>query len=175
MEAKIRAAVAARRDRDFVIVARTDARGVTDLRDALARAARYRRAGADVIFPEALESETEFRAFGGKKGLGALMANMTEFGRSPILSVSDLARLGFRLVLFPMTAFRTAAFAMEHSLRDLQRLGHNRTWLDRMQTRRELYELNHYQDFDRREQRYASEAAALIRRARKPQPRGKHV
>jgi len=172
MVAKVKAAVAARRDPAFLIVARTDARGVTDLKDALRRARLYRAAGADVIFPEALESEAEFRAFGrlagpGKKSLGALMANMTEFGRSPVLSVSELARLGFRLVLFPMTAFRTAAFAVRQSLNELKRNGHTRSLLGRMHTRRELYELNHYQDFDRRERRYLSEAAAIGRRLKK--------
>ena len=167
MVAKIRAAAAARRDPDFLIVARTDARGVTGLADALRRAQLYRRAGADVIFPEALENEKEFRAFGRKKSLGALMANMTEFGRSPILSVPELARLGFGLVLFPMTAFRTAAFAVERSLAELKKQGHTGTLLERMQTRRELYELNHYQDFDRRERRYLDEAADVLRRSKK--------
>ncbi len=172
MVAKVKAAVAARRDPGFMIVARTDARGVTDVKDAMRRAKLYRAAGADVIFPEALESEAEFRAFGrlaggGKKSLGALMANMTEFGRSPVLSVPELARLGFRLVLFPMTAFRTAAFAVQQSLNELKRLGHTRSLLGRMQTRRELYELNHYQDFDRRERQYLSEAAAISRSPKK--------
>lgn len=172
MVSKVRAAVSARRDPGFVIVARTDARGVTGLKDALRRAELYRRAGADVIFPEALESEDEFRAFGrragaGKKSLGALMANMTEFGRSPVLSVPELARLGFRLVLFPMTAFRTAAFAVQQSLNELKQKGHNRSLLGRMQTRRELYELNHYQDFDRREREYLSPSASINRRRKK--------
>jgi methylisocitrate lyase len=102
------------------------------------------------------------------------MANMTEFGRSPILSVPELTRLGFRLVLFPMTAFRTAAFAVAQSLKELKVKGHNRTLLDRMQTRQELYELNHYHDFDRRERRYLSEAAAIARRPRSNHSRGKH-
>jgi methylisocitrate lyase len=167
MVAKVKAAVRARRDKNFVIVARTDARAVTGFKDALRRAEMYRKAGADVIFPEALETIEEFRAFGRKKSLGALMANMTEFGRSPILSVPELARLGYRLVLFPMTAFRTAAFAVQQSLQELKLKGHNRTLLGRMQTRRELYELNHYQDFDRREGRYLSEAASVVRRLKK--------
>jgi methylisocitrate lyase len=167
MVAKVKAAVEARRDPAFVIVARTDARSVSGIKDALRRAELYRRAGADVIFPEALESEQEFRAFGRKKSLGALMANMTEFGRSPILSVAELARLGFKLVLFPMTAFRTAAFAVQQSLSELKAKGHNRSLLGRMQTRQELYDLNHYQEFDRRERRYLSEAAGIAGRRKK--------
>jgi methylisocitrate lyase len=148
MCAKIRAACAARRSKDFLIVARTDARGVTGLRDALTRAQAYRRAGADLIFPEALENEAEFAAFGRNKTLGPLIANMTEFGRSPGLTVEQLAHLGYRLVLFPMTAFRIAAFAMRDALRYLQRKGESQGLLARMQTRAELYRLNRYDRFD---------------------------
>jgi methylisocitrate lyase len=167
MEAKVRAAVRARRDPNFVIIARTDARAVEGMAAALRRAERYRKAGADAIFPEALESETEFRAFGRKKSLGWLIANMTEFGRSPLLTVSELARLGFHAVLYPMTAFRAAARAAERTLKDLRRGGDNRSLLERLQTRRELYDLNRYADFDRREARFLADAKKLRR--------GKHV
>ena len=156
MAAKIRAAVSARRDPAFVVVARTDARAVTGLKDALARAEIYKRAGADVIFPEALQTREEFQIFGRKKNLGALIANMTEFGRSPALAVSDLAHLGYQWILYPMTAFRIAARAMENGLYQLKRDGGSARLLDRMQTRRELYALNRYGDFDRWEQRMAA-------------------
>src|SRR5262249_11898228 len=90
MSAKIRAAVAARHDADFVIIARTDARGVTGFDDAVRRAQAYVVAGADAIFPEALESAEEFAAF-AREVQAPLLANMTEFGRSPILDFGDLA------------------------------------------------------------------------------------
>ncbi len=154
MAEKIRAAVAARRDKNFLIIARTDARGVKGMREALARAVAYRKAGADIIFPEALESAEEFKILGRQKGLGVLMANMTEFGRSPELAVSDLARLGYRLILFPMTVFRVAAFAMKNALRDLKITGNTGALKSRMQTRQELYQLIGYDEFNRREKSF---------------------
>src|SRR5206468_12128419 len=98
MVAKIRAAVAARRDPDFVIIARTDARGVTGLDDAIRRAQLYLQAGADAIFPEALESADEFAALPATVK-APLLANMTEFGRSPNLDFATLAGMGYRMVL----------------------------------------------------------------------------
>ncbi len=167
MVEKIKAAVAARRGRDFLIVARTDARGVTGLRDAYARAQAYKMAGADIIFPEALESVGEFRWFASRKAhktkaLGVLMANMTEFGRSPALTVEELAHLGYRLILYPMTAFRVAAFAMERALHRLHRAGSTTALTNQMQTRVNLYRLNRYADFDEREQKILEEAKKVI-------------
>src|SRR5262245_10646729 len=107
MAAKVRAAVAARRDRNFVIVARTDARGVTGFDDAVSRAKRYLDAGADAIFPEALETPDEFARF-ARAVDAPLVANMTEFGRSPSLDAATLGELGYRIILFPLTAFRAA-------------------------------------------------------------------
>ncbi len=146
MIAKIRSAVTARRDRNFMIIARTDARSVTGLVDALQRARLYKRAGADVIFPEALESKEEFRLFGLQKGLGVLMANMTEFGRSPALTFQELSRLGYRLVLYPMTMFRAAAFQENRVLQHLRKKGETRSLLKKLQTRQELYRLIRYAD-----------------------------
>src|SRR5262249_62284049 len=94
---RVRAAVAARRDRDFVIIARTDARGVTGFDDAVERARRYVKAGADVIFPEALEGEAEFATFARVLPGVPLLANMTEFGRGPLLDRSVLAGGGGRV------------------------------------------------------------------------------
>src|SRR5262249_30738888 len=96
MAAKLRAAVSARRDPDFVIIARTDARGVTGFDDAVRRANLYLDAGADVIFAEAMESAEEFARF-AREVPGTLLANMTEFGRSPTLDVTTLGELGYRL------------------------------------------------------------------------------
>src|ERR671937_1930863 len=107
MAAKLRAAVAARRDRDFVLIARTDARGVTGFDDAVRRARLYVAAGADVLFPEALESADEFGRF-ARAVPAPLLANMTEFGRSPNLDFATLAGMGYRLVLYPLTALRAA-------------------------------------------------------------------
>src|SRR5262245_35183161 len=104
MSAKIRAAVAARRDQDFVIIARTDARGVSGLDDAVRRAKLYLAAGADAIFPEALDSEAEFAAFAKAPPGTILLANNTEFGKSPNLDFAKFAALGYRLVLYPVSA-----------------------------------------------------------------------
>src|SRR5881398_744874 len=106
MAAKLRAAVAARRDPDFVVIARTDARGVTGFDDAVRRAKLYVEAGADVVFPEALESADEFARF-AKEVPVPLLANMTEFGRGPLLDAAQLGELGYKLILYPLTAFRS--------------------------------------------------------------------
>src|SRR5207253_775222 len=140
---KIRAAVRARGDKDFLIVARTDARGVEGFDAAVARAKAYLEAGADAIFPEALETAGEFARF-AKEVRGPLMANMTEFGKGPLLTVGRLAKMGYRMVIFPQTAFRVAMKSAEGCLKDLKRRGGQGAWLDRMQTRAELYDLLDY-------------------------------
>jgi methylisocitrate lyase len=143
MVEKIAAAVAARRDRDFFIIARTDARGVEDFATAVERAEKYVEAGADGIFPEALQNRDEFREF-AKMVAVPLLANMTEFGKSPLLSLRELADLGYRLVIFPMSAFRVSMKASEEFLRDLKRSGTQADWIEKMQTREELYKLLEY-------------------------------
>ena len=153
MAAKIRAAVAARRDADFMIIARTDARGVTGFDDAVARAKRYLAAGADMIFPEALESKEEFADFAGAVP-GPLIANNTEFGKSPNLDVSTFASLGYRLVLFPVTAFRSALKAAQQTLADIAAKGHQRDRMPEMLTRAELYELLDYTGYEARDRKY---------------------
>ncbi|MGH7233650.1 MAG: methylisocitrate lyase [Nitrospiraceae bacterium] len=155
MIGKIRAAVAARQDPDFVIVARSDARAVEGLDAAVQRALAYVEAGADAVFPEALESPEEFRAFA--RGLAQrrvevpLMANMTEFGRTPYLSVSEFEDLGYRLVLFPVTALRMASKAIENTLLELKSFGTQRSLLRSMQTRQELYDLLRYAEYEQRD------------------------
>ena len=153
MQAKIRAAVAARRDTDFVIIARTDARGVTDLSDALERAAAYVDAGADVIFPEALQTREEFAEFAERIDV-PLLANMTEFGKSPLLSLPELGELGYAAALFPVTLFRVAMKAIESALAQLAEQGTQQGFIDSMQTRAELYDLLGYDSYDRRDQEY---------------------
>src|SRR5207248_11360635 len=154
MVRKIAAAVEARRDPEFVLIARTDARSVEGLEAAIARGKLYRAAGADMIFPEGLESAAEFRAF-GQAVEAPLLANRTEFGRTPFLSVTEFAALGYRIVLFPMTMFRIAMKAVEQALAELNSAGTQREMLDRMQTRQELYELVRYAEYARLDERIA--------------------
>lgn len=150
MVAKIVAAVHAKRDRDFMIIARTDARSVEGLEAAVQRAAMYAEAGADVLFPEALESAEEFRVFAREIQKGGvtvpLIANMTEFGKTPLLSVAEFERLGYRGVLFPVTGLRTALQAIDRLLAELKLFGSQKDWLHHMMTRRELYSLLRYTD-----------------------------
>ena len=143
MVAKIKAAVAARRDPDFMIIARTDARSVEDFDRTVGRAEKYLEAGADAIFPEALQSAKEFGDFAKAIDL-PLLANMTEFGQSPLLSFQDLVELGYGMVIFPQSAFRVAMKASEKFLRALKKSGSQKEWIDEMQTRQELYELLDY-------------------------------
>jgi methylisocitrate lyase len=153
MAAKLRAAAAARRDPDFVIMARTDARGVTGFDDAVRRARLYLEAGADAIFPEALESPEEFAAF-AQAVPAPLLANNTEFGKSPNLDMAAFSRLGYRMVLFPLTAFRAAMKAARDTLAELQALGHQRDCLTQMLTRAELYDLLNYAGYEARDRVY---------------------
>lgn len=153
MSAKLRAAVASRRDPDFVIVARTDARSVEGFDAAVLRARAYLQAGADAIFPEALETAEEFARFAAEVP-APLVANMTEFGRGPLLDFGDLAAMGYRAVLYPLTAFRSAMKAAEETLEALIRDGTQRDSLGRMQTRAELYERLGYSDWERRDRAY---------------------
>ncbi len=143
MSDKIKAAVAARSDPDFFIIARTDGRGVEDFAQAVKRAQIYLEAGADAIFPEALQSAEEFKTF-AREIKAPLLANMTEFGKSPLLHFDELAELGYRMVIFPMSAFRVAMKASEQFLRALRKQGTQTEWLDKMQTRQELYALLDY-------------------------------
>jgi methylisocitrate lyase len=143
MVGKIKAAIGARRDPDFMIIARTDARAVEGFDRAVERAGEYIAAGADAIFPEALQSLEEFRDF-AKEIDAPLLANMTEFGKSPLISFHDLMELGYRMVIFPMSAFRVAMKASEKFLHALKKSGTQKDWIDEMQTRQELYELLDY-------------------------------
>jgi methylisocitrate lyase len=153
MAAKLRAAVAARRDPDFVLIARTDARGVNGFADAVRRARLYREAGADAIFPEALETPDEFAAF-AREVPGPLLANMTEFGKSELLDAATLAKLGYRLILFPVTTLRVALKAVEAVLTEIRDTGTQRGSLDKMLTRAQLYDLLGYTGYEERDRQY---------------------
>jgi methylisocitrate lyase len=145
MAERIAAASAGRRDPATVIIGRSDARGVNGFDDLLGRLERYTAAGADWLFPEALQSRDEFgqvgRAFAGGP---LLLANMTEFGRSPLVSIPDLAELGFGAVLYPVTLLRLAMKTMEAGLAVLASEGTQESLLDLMQSREELYDLLDY-------------------------------
>ncbi|MBM3460266.1 MAG: methylisocitrate lyase [Armatimonadetes bacterium] len=146
MVRRVAAAVEARRDPRFVIMARTDAAAVEGLDSALHRAACYVEAGADALFPEGLTTRAEFAAFARAFSV-PLLANMTEFGKSPYLSVEEFGALGYRLVLFPLTAFRVAMGAVRAAFQVLREQGTQVGLLEGMQTRRELYELVRYAEY----------------------------
>jgi methylisocitrate lyase len=154
MVRKVAAAVDARRDADFVVIARTDAAAVEGVEAAIERARRYVQAGADMVFPEGLETAEEFARFAEAIDV-PLLANMTEFGKSPYLSVEEFGALGYRLVLFPMTAFRVAMKAAEEAFGRLATEGTQQGFLDRMQTRNELYELVRYEEYAKLDEKIA--------------------
>ena len=146
MTRKLKAAVDARRDPNFAVIARTDARAVEGLVAAIERAKAYAGAGADVIFPEALENAGEFEAVREAVDV-PLLANMTEFGKSPLLDRRTLENLGYNLVIYPVTALRLAMKAVEDGLGVLGGEGTQATIVDRMQHRRRLYELVRYAEY----------------------------
>jgi methylisocitrate lyase len=154
MAAKVRGACAARRDHSFVLVARTDARGVTGFDDAVRRARLYVEAGADAIFPEALEGEAELERFARALEGVPLLANMTEFGKSPILDRAALAAMGYRMVIYPVSGLRAAMKAVRSVYADLLEKGHQRDRVPEMMTRRELYELLDYDGYEARDREY---------------------
>ncbi|MBI3721425.1 MAG: isocitrate lyase/phosphoenolpyruvate mutase family protein, partial [Fimbriimonas ginsengisoli] len=135
--------------------ARTDARGVEGLDAAIERARLYEAHGADAIFPEGLESEREFEAF--RKAIGVpLVANMTEFGKTPIIPFARFRELGYNLVIFPMTAFRVMLKAMTEAYEELVRDGTQAGMLDKMRTRAELYDLIDYAAYGERDQAWSN-------------------
>jgi methylisocitrate lyase len=144
---RIAAAVAARRDPDFVICARTDARAVEGLDAAIERGKAYADAGADMIFPEAMADESEFAAI--RTALRVpLLANMTEFGKFKLLSASTLANLGINLVIYPVTLLRVAMGAVEGALATLHEAGTQAGLVPSMQTRGRLYETIDYAGYN---------------------------
>ncbi len=147
MVRRIAAAVAARTDDAFVVCARTDARAIEGLDAAISRAKAYVDAGADMIFPEALADAAEFEAFRTAVDV-PLLANMTEFGKSELLSAATLAEIGVNMVIYPVTMLRLAMGAVEAGLADIAKEGSQASIVGRMQTRARLYELLDYQSYD---------------------------
>jgi methylisocitrate lyase len=146
---RIRAAVDARSDRDFVIMARTDAHAVEGLASALERAAAYVAAGADMIFAEAVKTLEEYRLFVAAARVPVL-ANITEFGQTPLYTLTELAAAGVRLVLYPLSAFRAAAKAQVVVYEAIRREGTQKSVVPYMQTRAELYEVLGYHEYERK-------------------------
>lgn len=147
MVQKIRAAVASKRQAEFLIIARTDARGVDGLDAAIERAKRYVDAGADAIFPEGLMSEAEFESFRSSVTV-PLLANMTEFGKTPIISAGRFAEIGYDMVIYPVSAMRIAMKAVTDFFAELKEKGSQSDSLSQMQTRQELYELIDYPRYE---------------------------
>ncbi len=146
MRRRIAAAADARRDGRFVICARTDARAIEGLSAAIDRAKSYLDAGADMIFPEALEGTDEFERF--KKAVDApVLANLTEFGKTDLLDVSTLASVGVNIVIYPVTLLRLAMGAAERGLRELASEGTQKGLVGQMQSRAQLYDLLGYDDY----------------------------
>lgn len=146
MVRRLRGAVDARRDPDFLLMARTDARGVEGLDAAIDRAKAYVDAGADAIFPEALAGEAEYEAFRQAVDV-PLLANLTEFGKTPLLNTRTLENLGYNIALYPVTLLRIAMGAVEEGLRTIAAEGTQESLLPRMQTRSRLYELLGYEEY----------------------------
>ena len=146
---RIRAAVDARSDPAFVIMARTDAHAVEGQAAALARAADYVAAGADMIFAEALNTLEEYRQFTSALGVPVL-ANITEYGQTPLFTVTELASAGVRLVLYPLSAFRAAARAQLEVYGAIRAEGTQKSVLDLMQTRAELYQVLGYHEYEKK-------------------------
>ncbi|GFG99147.1 methylisocitrate lyase [Mycobacterium timonense] len=144
---RLRAAVSARRDPNFIVCARTDAAAIEGVPAAIERAKAYADAGADLIFTEALHSPAEFERFRAAVDT-PLLANMTEFGKSPLLTAQQLSDIGYNAVIYPVTTLRLAMHAVEVGLREIAETGTQSGLTDRMQHRSRLYELLRYADYN---------------------------
>ncbi len=160
MVKKIVAAVNARR-KETVIIARTDARSVEGLEEAIWRANLYVEAGADVIFPEALQSLEEFKEF-ARKVKAPLLANMTEFGKTPYITVEEFKEAGYKIVIFPVTTFRASMKASLIVLKEIKEKGTQKHILDQLMTRKEFYDLIGYYEYEKRDTDVAKKADAIV-------------
>lgn len=151
MAQKIKAASDAKTDANFLLIARTDAAGVEGIDAAIERAKQYVDAGADMIFPEAMHTEKEFETF--RKAIDVpLLANMTEFGKSKLLTAEQLENIGINIVIYPVTTQRLAMMAVEHGLQTILKEGSQESLLNSMQTRSRLYEVINYQEYNKLDQ-----------------------
>ena len=147
MVKKIKQSIESRKDKNFLIIVRTDANTVEGINKTLDRIKAYEDAGADMIFPEAMKDESEFEKI-RKISKGYLLANMTEFGKSKLLNKSELEKLGYNLVIYPVTTQRLAMKNVEDGLRSIFRNGDQNNIIDNMQTRKRLYELVEYEKYN---------------------------
>ena len=144
---KIKLSINSRKDKNFKIIARTDANSVEGLDKMIERAKAYQDAGADIIFPEALLDEKEFEKV--RKNLNIyLLANMTEFGKTKLFSYKQLENLGYNIVVYPVTTQRLAMKSVEEGLKDIFERGHQNNIIDKMQTRKRLYEIVEYEKYN---------------------------
>ncbi len=147
MVQKIKESAKARKDKNFLIIVRTDANTVEGIDKTLERIKSYEDAGADMIFPEAMKDEKEFEKV-RKISKGYLLANMTEFGKSKLLNKTQLENLGYNLVIYPVTTQRLAMQNVELGLKSIFKDGHQNNVMDKMQTRKRLYELVEYEKYN---------------------------
>ena len=147
MEKKIKSCINSKKDKNFLIIARTDANTVEGLDKTIDRIKAYENAGADIIFPEALKDEKEFEKV-RKNSKVYLLANMTEFGKSKLLTANVLESLGYNIVIYPVTTQRLAMKNVEDGLRVIFKDGHQNNIIDKMQTRKRLYELVDYEKYN---------------------------
>lgn len=145
MVAKIRAARHGRKDADFLIIARVDARAPLGFDEAVRRGRLYEKAGADMIFPEALESEEEFRSY-AREVHAPLVVNMAEFGKTPYLTATQFQEMGYRLIIFPTSVMKVALKAVQEFFMEIKTKGTQKEFLDRMLTRAQLYDLLDYRE-----------------------------
>ncbi len=144
---KIKECVSSKKDKNFKIIARSDAKNVEGLDKMIDRCKSYIDAGAEIVFPEALKDESEFEKV--RKSLDCyLLANMTEFGKSKLLNFKELENLGYNIVIYPVTTQRLAMKNVEDGLRAIFNDGHQNNIIDRMQTRKRLYELVEYEKYN---------------------------
>jgi methylisocitrate lyase len=147
MVKKIKLAVKSKKDKNFLIIARTDANTVEGIKKTIERIKAYEDAGADVIFPEAMKDEKEFEII-RKNSKSFLLANMTEFGKTKLLTISELENLGYNIVIYPVTTQRLAMKNVEDGLRAIMKDGHQNNILGKMQTRKRLYKLVEYEKYN---------------------------
>ncbi|MGC8661777.1 MAG: methylisocitrate lyase [Nitrososphaeria archaeon] len=158
MVEKLIAALDARKE--SLIIARTDARGVTGIDDTIARAKKYSEVGADIIFPEALLNEEEFR-YVSKAVEAPLLANMTEFGKTPYITADSFKTMGYRMVIFPVTAFRGAARALMDIYSSLYKNGTQLPFLDRLMTRADQYQVINYGFYDDLDKKFYKKSQSI--------------
>ena len=144
---KIKTAVKTKKNKNFLIIARTDANAVEGIEKTIDRIKAYEDAGADIIFPEAMKNEKEFEKI-RKNSKAYLLANMTEFGKSKLLSTGELENLGYNIVIYPVTTQRLAMKNVEDGLWTIMKDGHQNNIIDKMQTRKRLYELVEYEKYN---------------------------